>query len=166
MAGLARGACRGWCGRSGTSGRATGDLRAPQPPWHSPPSPRLRDRLFVVDSRNDRVQVFHRAGRPTGPVIGGKGDADGKLDGPGRGRLRSSGARVSTSPSRATVACSAFDAATGAFLFAFGGGPNGMSAVGGIAVDAAGVLCHATDVGGALRAAIRARAETAGWSGP
>ncbi len=146
VAGLAEGRRPRLVRLFGNFGPAVGDLKAPSAPVALSTLPALRDRVFVVDTRNDRVQVFDRAGRATGTLIGGKGDAPGKLDGPLAAAFDPRG-RVLYVAESVNKRISAFDATTGAFLFAFGGGPGGLSAIGGIAVDAAGVV-HATDVGG------------------
>jgi hypothetical protein len=101
--------------------------------------------VFVTDSRNDRIQVFDRAGRATGLVMGGKGAAEGKLDGP-VGAAFDPGGRVLYVAEAANRRVSAFDARSGAFLFAFG---RDLQAPGGIAVDGAGII-HVTDAGARL----------------
>ena len=146
VAGLAEGRVPRLVRLFGNFGPAIGDLKAPSAPVAFSSLPALRDRVFVVDTRNDRIQVFDRAGRATGTVLGGKGAEPGKLDGPVAAAFDARG-RVLYVAESVNRRISAFDATTGAFLFAFGGGPDGLGAIGGIAVDAAGVV-HATDVGG------------------
>ena len=71
-----------------------------------PPPEAKQKRVFVVDTRNDRIQVFdrRRARRP-GSVLGGHGDADREARRrPSRRRLRPARAASSTWPSPATAA--------------------------------------------------------------
>ena len=145
VAGLAEGRLPRLVRLFGNFGPALGDLKAPSAPVAFSTLPALRGRVFVVDSRNDRIQVFDRGGTATGTVLGGKGAEPGKLDGPIAAAFDPRG-RVLYVAESVNPRISAFDASTGAFLFTFGGGPGGLSAIGGIAVDAAGVV-HATDVG-------------------
>jgi sugar lactone lactonase YvrE len=129
----------------GTFGREAGDLRAPGAPVLLSPHPRLKGRVFVVDSGNDRVQVFDAGGRPAGMILGGKGAEPGRLDGPVAAAFDRRG-RVLYVAESVNRRISAFDAVTGAFLFAFG--PE-ITSPGGLAVDGAGIV-YATDVGARL----------------
>jgi sugar lactone lactonase YvrE len=96
--------------------------------------------VFVVDSRNDRIQVFDRAGQPLGKPIGGRGAEEGKLADPAGAAFDPAG-RVLYVAEAGNRRVSAFDAASGAFLFAFA---RDLESAGGIAVDAAGIV-YVTD---------------------
>ncbi len=125
----------------GNLGRDPGQLRAPQAPLVSTHRT-LSDRVFVVDSGNDRVQAFDASGRPAGTILGGKGAEPGRLDGPVAAAFDPRG-RVLYVAEAGNRRVSALDALTGAFLFAFG---QEMTTPGGLAVDRAGVV-HVADVG-------------------
>ena len=142
IAGLAAGRAPRLVSAFGNFGKGIGDLKAPHAAVAVSPDPRLRDRLFVTDSRNDRVQVFDRNGRATGMVLGAKGAEEGKLDGP-VGTAFDRRGRVLYVAEAGNRRVSAFDAGSGAFLFAFG---RELTSPGGIAVDGAGVV-YVTDVG-------------------
>lgn len=139
---LARGRAPRLVSAFGIYGTAPGDLRAPQAPVVFSPLPALRDRVFVVDSRNDRIQAYDRAGQPVGAPIGGKGEAEGKLLGPVGAAFDPRG-RVLYVAESGNRRVSAFDAASGRFLFAFA---RDLESPGGLAVDRAGVV-YVTDVG-------------------
>ena len=128
----------------GNPGRDPGDLRAPAAPVVLSSHARLADRVFVVDTGNDRVQAFDRAGRPAGTILGGKGAEPGRLDGPVAAAFDTRG-RVLYVAEAANRRVSAFDALTGTFLFSFGQDVT----PGGLAVDRAGVV-HVTDAGARL----------------
>ena len=145
VAGLERGRMPRLLRFFGNFGRAAGDLRAPQAPVAFSSLPALAGLAFVVDTRNDRVQVFDAFGVPTGRMFGGTGAAEGKLDGVVGAAFDSRG-RVLYVAESTNRRVSAFDAAAGAFLFAFG---SDLESPGGIAVDSAGVV-HVTDVGARL----------------
>jgi len=145
IAGLAQGRAPRLVSAFGNFGKGIGDLSAPHAPVAVSPSVRLRDRVFVTDSRNDRIEVFDRSGRATGMILGGKGAADGKLDGP-VGAAFDAGGRVLYVAEAGNRRVSAFDGASGAFLFAFG---RDLTSPGGIAVDGAGIV-YVTDVGARL----------------
>ena len=143
VAGLAEGHIPRLVRLFGNFGQAIGDLRGPNAAVALSALPALRGRVFVVDSRNDRVQVFDAAGVATGQTMGGKGASPGKLDGPIAAAFDPRG-RVLYVAESVNRRISAFDASRGAFLFAFG---EGIASIGGLAVDAKGVV-HVTDVGG------------------
>ena len=155
--GLANGRSPRLVSTFGNFGRGAGELRAPRAAVALSTHPRLRDRVFVTDSRNDRIQVFDRDGRPTGMVLGGKGAQEGKLDGPVGAAFDSRG-RVLYVAEAGNRRVSAFDATSGAFLFAFG---RDLASPGGIAVDAGGTV-YVTDVGARL---VRRYAPVRGASG-
>lgn len=145
ISGLAQGALPRLVRTFGNFGTAVGDLRAPHAPVALSSDKHLRDRVFVVDSRNDRVQAFDRAGRATGLVMGGKGAGEGKLDGPVGAAFDPRGRTLYVAEA-GNRRVSAFDAASGAFLFAFA---RDVLSPGGIAVDAKGIV-YVTDVGARL----------------
>jgi DNA-binding beta-propeller fold protein YncE len=141
VAGLAEGRRPRLVRLFGNLGQAIGDLRGPSAVALSP-LPALRGQVFVVDTRNDRIQVFDAGGVATGITLGGKGAAPGRLDGPIAAAFDARG-RVLYVAESANRRVSAFDAVRGAVLFAFG---EGGAPIGGLAVDAQGVV-HVTDVG-------------------
>ena len=145
VAGLAEGRPPRLVFAVGNFGTGIGDLRAPHGGIAVSTEPGLRGRIFVVDSRNDRIQAFERDGRPTGLVLGGKGSAEGKLDGP-VGLAFDPRGRVLYVAEGRNRRVSAFDAATGKFLFAFG---RDLTSPGGVAVDGKGTV-YVTDVGARL----------------
>ncbi len=145
IAGLAKGRAPRLVLAFGDFGKAIGDLRAPHAAVAFSADARLRDRVFVTDSRNDRIQVFDRSGRATGMILGGKGAEDGKLDGP-VGTAFDPRGRVLYVAEAGNRRVSAFDASRGTFLFAFA---RDLTAPGGIAVDGAGIV-YVTDVGARL----------------
>ena len=145
IAGLAEGRAPRLVFAFGNFGKDVGDLRAPHAAVAFSTHPRLRDRVFVTDSRNDRIQVFDRNGRATGMVLGGKGAEDGKLDGPVGAAFDPRG-RVLYVAEAGNRRVSAFDAISGAFLFTFA---RDLTSPGGIAVDGAGIV-YVTDVGARL----------------
>jgi DNA-binding beta-propeller fold protein YncE len=173
VAGLAEGRAPRLVSAFGNFGKGIGDLKAPHAAVAV--SPHVRDRVFVTDSRNDRIQVFDRDGRPTGIVLGGTGAEEGKLSGP-VGTAFDPRGRVLYVAEAGNRRVSAFDAVSGAFLFAFG---RDLTSPGGIAVDGAGTV-YVTDVGsrlvrryapvrganGALRGARPAGAWGRGGTGP
>jgi sugar lactone lactonase YvrE len=142
IAGLAKGRTPRLVLAFGDSGKAIGELRAPHAAVAFSTHARLRDRIFVTDSRNDRIQVFDRGGRATGMVMGGKGAEDGKLDGPVGAAFDTRG-RVLYVAEAGNRRVSAFDATSGKFLFTFA---RDLTSPGGLAVDGAGVV-YVTDVG-------------------
>ena len=145
VTGLARGRAPRLVTAFGNFGTGRGDLRAPHAAVAFSTRPALRDRVFVVDSRNDRVQVFDGKGQPTGLVPGGKGAAEGELDDPVGAAFDPRG-RVLYVAEAGNRRVSAFDAASGAFLFAFA---HDLASPGGIACDRAGMV-YVTDVGAGL----------------
>jgi DNA-binding beta-propeller fold protein YncE len=144
VAGLAGGRAPRLVSAFGAPGRAIGDLRAPEAAVTLSTDAR---RLFVTDTANDRIQVFDRDGRPTGMVLGGKGAADGKLDGPVGTALDPRG-RVLYVAESGNRRVSAFDAASGAFLFTFG---RELTSAGGIAVGGDGIVSVTDPEAGVVR---------------
>ena len=142
IAGLATGRTPRLVIAFGDSGKAVGELRAPRAAVAFSSHPRLRDRVFVTDSGNDRIQVFDRGGRATRMMMGGKGAEDGKLDRPVGAAFDPRG-RVLYVAEAGNRRVSAFDATSGAFLFTFA---RDLTSPGGIAVDRGGVV-YVTDVG-------------------
>jgi DNA-binding beta-propeller fold protein YncE len=144
----------------GDRGSAIGDLRAPHAAIAISSDAALRDRLYVTDSRNDRIQVFDRSGRPTGMVMGGKGAAEGQIDGPAGAAFDPRG-RVLYVAETGNRRVSAFDAKSGAFLFAFA---RDLRSAAGIAVDGAGIILVADPAAGLVRryAPVRERGVPAG----
>jgi NHL repeat len=137
----------GWPGRLlrswGGFGSGPGDFDAPQAGMAVPPAGAQQKRVFVVDTGNHRVQAFDLDGAPTGLVIGGRGDAPGRLDTPTGVAFDPTGRHLYVSES-GNRRVSAFSADTGAFLFAFGA--NVLRAPAGIAADSRGDLL-VTDAG-------------------
>jgi NHL repeat len=137
----------GWPGRLlrawGSFGSGQGELDAPAGGVALPPPEAKQKRVFVVDTRNHRVQAFDLDGAPTGPVIGGRGAAPGRLDTPTGVAFDPKGTRLYVSES-GNRRVSAFSADSGAFLFAFGA--EDLRAPAGIAADSRGDLL-VTDAG-------------------
>ncbi|MET0553766.1 MAG: NHL repeat-containing protein [Vicinamibacteria bacterium] len=150
----------GWPGRLlrtwGGYGSGPGDFNAPIAGLALPPPEAKQKRVFVADTRNHRVQVFDLDGAPAGLVIGGRGDAPGKLDTPSGIAFDPAGTRLYVAES-GNRRVSAFSADTGAFLFAFGA--DVLRSPAGIAADSRGDLL-VTDVG--TRLVHRFRPEPAG----
>jgi sugar lactone lactonase YvrE len=137
----------GWPGRLlrawGSFGSGPGELDAPAGGLALPPPEAKQKRVFVVDTRNHRVQAFDLDGAPTGPLIGGRGSEPGRLDTPTGVAFDPKGTRLYVSES-GNRRVSAFSADSGAFLFAFGA--EDLRAPAGIAADSRGDLL-VTDAG-------------------
>jgi DNA-binding beta-propeller fold protein YncE len=142
VTGLARGHAPRLVSAFGNRGTGIGELRAPYAPVAFSRLAALRGRAFVVDSRNDRIQSFDRDGQPMGTRIGGKGAEEGKLAEPVGAAFDPAG-RILYVAEAGNRRVSAFDAASGAFLFAFA---RDLESPGGIAVDGTGIV-YVTDAG-------------------
>ena len=132
------GAMEGWPGRVlrawGMRGDGPAELDTPHGLAVSP-SENEQDRVFVVDTRNHRVVVQGIDGRPTGLVLGGRGDEPGRLDTPVGIAFDPQGRTVYVAEA-VNRRVSAFAADTGAFLFAFGRAT--LQSPAGVAADSKG----------------------------
>lgn len=136
------GALAGWPGRllrtwGGGPGPGPAELDTPQSGLAVSPLEDQQRRVFVIDTRNNRVVVYDVDGRPTGLVLGGQGRGAGQLDAPVGLAVGAQGRRVYVAEA-GNKRVSAFAADDGAFLFTFG--RETLASPAGIAADSKGDL--------------------------